>query len=632
MAEGENERKQPLVNHGYSRSPANPAIFPDRCIPATRNPELTVLRAEHIIFGYFISLPIPPARIGGAGRVKPSPANFRAVIRFPIERFPRLAVRFAMNSPISSKVQRTLVKALLSPAPYPHPVRRVRLLETHCSYVLLTGEFAYKIKKAVNLGFLDFGTLERRRFYCQEELRLNRRLSPDLYLAVVPISGIPGKPRVAGAGEGGEPGESIESIEYAVKMREFPQAALFDRCLFRGDLLRSRIDDLARQIAAFHARAARAGPGDEYGTPATVWRTMARNFAQLGAGLAKTGDGSPRALLDRLEEWSLGECTRLLEFLTLRRRNGFVRECHGDLHLGNIALLHGVPRVFDCLEFDPCLRWIDVMSEIAFPTMDLEERGRPDAAWRFLNRYLEITGDYAGLRGLTFYKVHRALVRANVALIRDAQAASGRGLPAASARYLAYARHAIASRPRRLLLMHGLAGSGKSTLSQTVAERIGAVRIRSDVERKRLFALPANVRAEERIYSAEATRATYRRLEELARQALDAGFSVVVDAASLQRWQREIFRELARAFDLPFRILACRADEATLRARLLARRAAPSDASDADVAVLEHQLQHSEPLTAAELRESLSFGGEPDKLDINGLLGQFETETAHEIL
>jgi len=495
--------------------------------------------------------------------------------------------------------QRALVLALMNPAAFPHPVKEIRLIETHISYVLLTGHFAYKIKKAVNLGFLDFSSLAQRRFCCDEELRVNRRLVPELYLAVVSIGASPGGIAIDGAGE---------PLEYAVKMREFPQTALLDLCLSEGSLSPVQIDLLAERVAEFHGQIARAGAGDEHGTPASVWRPMSETFKQLRETLPVVdGDASDLRLLNELETWSHDEHARLQGVLSARRHDGFVRECHGDLHLGNIAWLNGAPQIFDGIEFNANLRWIDVMNEVAFLIMDLDERGRPDYACRFLNRYLDVTGDYAGLQLLPFYRVNRALVRANVACIRAAQegAPAGQAQAAICKQYLACARRAMAPRARWLLLMHGLSGAGKSTLALHVAEHSGALCVRSDIERKRLCGLPERAHrpadgADSGIYDAETTRATYLCLVQLARQVLDAGFPVVVDAASLKFWQREIFRSQARAQGVRFRLLSCRAAETILQARLLARKQGGSDASDADVAVLRQQLQSSEPLTDVE--------------------------------
>ena len=507
--------------------------------------------------------------------------------------------------------QRLLVRALLDPACYPHPVAQVTLIETHISYVLLTGAFAYKIKKAVRFGFLDFSTLEKRRRFCAEELRLNRRLAPQLYLAVVSISGTAGEPRIAE--ESAERRAPIESIEYAVKMVEFPQSSLLDLLLAHGDLSAQQVDALTDTVAAFHAQAASAAPAGEFGAPSLIWRMAIDNFRQLGDDDA--------ARLAALKAWSRQEYAHLEAFFAARRRAGFVRECHGDLHLGNIALIDGKPVIFDCIEFNPELRWIDVVSEVAFLCMDLAERGRADFSNRLVNRYFEISGDYAGLRCLPFYLVYRALVRAKVASLRAAQEAGhdARRQFEIRAQYLAFAERAILPRSRQLLLMHGVSGSGKTWVSQAVLERLGALRLRSDVERKRLCGLPAQAHSASAVagglYDEATTRATYQRLAELASEVLAAGFPVLIDAACLQRWQRDIFRDLAMLLDVPWRIISCRADDATLRRRIVAREQSGGDASEADLAVLDHQLLHSDPLSAAEQGAAIVFDSDRDSLE-----------------
>lgn len=469
---------------------------------------------------------------------------------------------------------------------------RIRVVETHISYVLLAGRYAYKIKKPVNFGFLDFSTLEKRRQYCDEEIRLNGRLAPEIYLGVVPIAGTPDVPEPEGCGE---------PIEYAVKMRRFAQSSLLDRRLARGEVAPELIDALADRIAAFHDGAARCPAGAPYGSPAVVWAAVAENFRQLRQYLPEADAGA----LAGVEAWSRVGADRLGALIAARRNDGMVRECHGDLHLGNIALFRGRPLIFDCIEFNPNLRWIDVINEVAFMVMDLEERGRADYGRRFLSRWLERSGDFVGLPLLVFYQVYRALVRAKVAAIRAGQQAGEkrRRELAVCTQYLDYAARITLPRKRFLALMHGISGAGKSWAAQILLEAAGAVRLRSDVERKRLAGLPmfADSRSAvgDGIYSTEMTAATYARLAELARGVLAAGYPVVVDAASLKAWQRELFRRVASELEVPFLLVHCRAPEAILRCRLAAREAA-ADASEADAAVLARQMWSLEPLADAE--------------------------------
>lgn len=266
-----------------------------------------------------------------------------------------------------------LIRALQDEALYDHPVTGFTVVETHISWVMLTGDFAYKIKKPVNLGFLDFSTLEKRRFYCEEELRLNRRLAPQLYLAVVAITGTVDKPRLNGEGK---------VIEYAVKMRQFDQARQFDRLLARGRLRAEHIDRVAALIAAFHRRAAAAATDSLYGSPELVWQPVAENHDQILPLLRDTDD---EARLRRIQAWFEQQFTRHRPLFLRRKAEGRIRECHGDLHLANIALFDHEVVIFDCLEFNDRLRWIDVISDAAFLVMDLQSRGQAPLGWRFLN-------------------------------------------------------------------------------------------------------------------------------------------------------------------------------------------------------------------------------------------------------
>jgi aminoglycoside phosphotransferase family enzyme/predicted kinase len=500
-----------------------------------------------------------------------------------------------------------LIEALQNQALYDHPVERFEVVETHISWVLLTGPYAYKIKKPVDLGFLDFSTLEKRRFYCREELRLNRRLAPDLYVDVVVITGSARAPILGGAGP---------VIDYAVKMKQFPSEAQLDRVLARGGLTAEHVDALAREIAEFHGRAVIAGEGTPFGEPERIAQPVRENFRQLRERL---GDPNDRSRLERLESWTEAEYTALGFEFGSRKRGGFVRECHGDLHLANIAWIDGRAVAFDCIEFSEGLRWIDVMSEVAFLTMDLDDRGAPHLACRALNTYLEQTGDYAGLRVLRFYRVYRAMVRAKVACIRMDQAGAGdrdrERLRQEALGYLDLAERYTRSTRPALLITHGFSGSGKTTLTQALADAWGAVRVRSDVERKRLFGLSPDARTASDVasglYSREAGERTYERLAELARVVLGAGYSCIVDAAFLQRAQRALLREVADDTGVPFAILDVRAPEAVLRSRILAREREGRDASEADLAVLGHQLATSEPIGPDEGAEVLAVETEP---------------------
>ena len=439
--------------------------------------------------------------------------------------------------------------------------RPVTLIQTHISSVLLAGEHAYKLKKPVAFGFVDFSTLAARRRCCEEELRLNRRTAPQIYLDVVRITGSDEAPRIGGRGP---------AIEYAVRMRRFATRNLADRRARAGRLNAVHIDRLAAEVAAFHAAAAPAPAGADYGSPDKVLRWARENFALC---LLRLDDEPRRARLQKLAQWTEDEFRARAGWFAARQAGGYIRECHGDLHLANIVLLDEVPVPFDGIEFNPELRFIDVASDIAFTFMDLVEHGLPRLAWRFVDRVLAASGDYGLLAGLRFYAVYRALVRAKVSLIRahqpDAHPAERRKAAAAFARDLALAeRLAVAGAPL-LLAVGGLSGSGKTTVAGLLLEHLGAVR-------------------------------TYARLHEVAATVLDAGYPVIVDAAMLRRTEREALRELAARLGMRFQAIWCEAPPATLRSRIARRQAKGADASDATLAVLEKQLSFTEEPGAGE--------------------------------
>ena len=488
-----------------------------------------------------------------------------------------------------------LIQALRRPEAYTHPVGPVGLCETHISWVLLTGDFAYKIKKPVDFGFLDFSTLDKRRFCCQEEVRLNRRFAEQLYLGVVPITGSAAQPRMGGSGT---------AIEYAVKMRQFDNDQLLDRIATRGGLDAALVDEMAEVIGGFHERTARAAPASAWGDPDDIHRWFQENIDHIRPLL--DAGGSARQL-QRLEAWGKDEWRRRADSMRRRRQRGFVRECHGDLHLGNLVRIEGRVTLFDCIEFNPYLRWIDVISEVAFLYMDLLHRGLGQLAHRFLNRYLQHTGDYQGLAVLRYYLVYRALVRAKVAILRLAQETDVDERRRTLADYQAYADLAgrcIAQGRPALLITHGFSGCGKSTLAAQLAERLGAVQIRSDIERKRLFGYRAVERTGsgvgEGIYTRDAGRLTYERLLELAAAVVEAGLTVIVDATFLKRAQRRPFRDLAARSGIPLRILDVRASPAELRHRIDTRRRLSRDPSEATMRVLEKQMRDADPLLAEE--------------------------------
>ncbi len=486
----------------------------------------------------------------------------------------------------------------------------VETIETHISTVLLAGEHAYKLKKPVDLGFLDFTTAAARQRYCERELQLNRRTAPQLYLDVVPITGSVQAPRLGGTGE---------PIDWAVRMRRFAAADTLDARARAGRLDAACIDRLAAVIALFHIEAPRVPAASPLGSAGVVARWMLDNVDSLREHAAASAD---RARIDALADWTRRELERRAALLQARRRDGFVRECHGDLHLANIVVVDGAPVPFDCIEFNDELRCIDVLSDLAFTMTDLLDHRLPRLAARLLNAYLEATGDYGGVPLLRLYAVYRALVRAKVALIRAQQPAVAPPLRLHQhgdfAAHLALAERLARPDAALLVAMHGLSGSGKTAVAQTLLETLGAIRVRSDVERKRMFSLAptarvdAELRAE--LYGAEATRATYQRLAAAARAIVDGGFVAIVDAAFLKRAERDALAALARSLGARCVFVACEAPPAVLRARVAARAAADRDASDATLEVLERQTAWREDLQPDEPVLRIDTDAAPDEV------------------
>jgi aminoglycoside phosphotransferase family enzyme/predicted kinase len=510
-----------------------------------------------------------------------------------------------------------LIASLLKPAAYDHPVQEIQLLETHISWILLTGPFAYKLRKPVQLGFVDFGTAALRRQDCIEEVRLNRRLAPDLYLGVRDIHGPADQARFHG------PGVVIES---AVQMRQFDQEALLPLVLQHQGLADSAIDALADRLALFHDNAAVALVGGGFGSADRV-------VAPALANLQVLEESSAQAELAPLRRWTEATAERLTPLFQRRLAAGQVREGHGDLHLGNMALLAGEIVVFDCLEFNADLRWIDPISDMAFLVMDLVQVGQPRLAAHLLNGWLAQNGDYGGLHLWRWYLTYRALVRAKVTALRLEQLqppeipASGPTLHlwAQLARYLALAQQSCApaslrgtgaqgTMPQALLICHGVSGSGKSHLARQICDRAGWIQLRSDVERRRLFGrwgVPGGPRWSGEPgadpYGPAVTQFLYeQRLPACAEAILAAGYNAVVDATFLEASHRAVMAALAHRCGVPLVILDCRVSPLLARRRLEARQRQGGDPSEADASILNRQLKNQQPFCVEEWPKILS--------------------------
>lgn len=491
--------------------------------------------------------------------------------------------------------EKALVKSLSHGRAYDHPVDNIRVLDTHISWVVLTGDFAYKIKKPIKLAFLDYSTLEKRRHYCELELKLNRRWAPELYLDVVPICGSFDEPTVDGDGT---------PVEYAVKMKQFPQSAQLDAQLAAGLLVNRDMVDLAETVAAIHAAIPvyEAISGDAF--LAAVGEQMLDNFDYLQEAANEDDVG-------RLLSWTRQSLDDHRQLLLSRYESGFVRECHGDLHLRNLVRLPSGVTPYDCVEFSTELRSIDVISDVSFLVMDLIARGEQHLAYAFINRYLERTGDYGGVSVLALYLVYHALIRAKIAVIRAIERThetARRHDQAETAHYCAVARRWTDARAPWLVIMHGYSGSGKTWLSRQLMLRLPAIRVRSDIERKRLHGLQETERTGSAVgqglYGSGASAETYARLAVLAELILRSGHTVVVDAAFLDRAERDRFRDLAGRVGSEFAIVSARAAHEELHRRVEDRHRRGSDPSDADVAVLRYEFEHSDAL-ADEERDSV---------------------------
>ncbi len=488
------------------------------------------------------------------------------------------------------------LSGLLDPGAYPHAVGDIDVVETHISWVFLTGTFAYKVKRPVRHAFIDLRAPETRLFFCREEVRLNRRFAPDLYEDVcnVTASGR-GEVRIDGAGP---------VIEHAVRMRQFRRDDELDRLLAAGAVEPEALRSFGRDLADIHARLPVAAPEETWGHPSTVRRVVVDNVSECARAVAAFGLPGEVASLRAAIETRL-DAGKVV--MTARIEAGRVRECHGDLHAGNVVRIGSRLVAFDCMEFEPGFRWIDVAEEIAFLAADLDARGFPSHGHAFLSGYLEQSGDFAACRLLRLYRAHRALVRAKIAALRGTDMEDGPGrdsLRAHCADCIRVAGEALAPARPALVLVSGLSGVGKTRLSEQVAPRLGAVHLRSDVERKRLAGLAGDERVTsepgEGLYSREMSDHVYERLARCAADVVAGGYTAVVDASFIRRVDRERFSRVAGDAGVEACLVQCHAPRAVVERRIEARRASGNDASDATVSILRWQERHAEPVANDE--------------------------------
>lgn len=482
--------------------------------------------------------------------------------------------------------------ALQDPASYDEPTGSVRLLQTHVSYLFITDRHVYKIKKPVDFGFLNFTTLDRRRFYCEEEVRLNRRLCPDIYLGVVDLRESPGG--VSFRGEG-------RVVDYAVKMKRLPAERMLDRLLEEGAVGAEEMRSIARTIGEFHLRAERSRDIDAYGSLEIIRRNWEENFRQVADFVPETLSGRDMELIRGWVEGFMEEHRALFEG---RVAGGFVRDCDGDIHGENICLDDRV-YIFDCIEFNPRFRYGDTAADIAFLLMDVEYRGRPDLAEVLLEEYRRVTGDEGMAGVLDFYLVYRAFVRGKVESfrLRDPQIGAEEKTRAAgrARRHFQLARGYILRRTLKpaLAIFSGLMGAGKSTLARELSFQLGLELVVSDVLRKQLAGLPPTARRHDGynqgLYSAASTRATYDEMYRMAAAALGAGRGVVIDASFSRRADRIRFAGLAREWGAAFAVFHAVCPEGEARRRLKSRDEDPFEPSDGRWELLDLQRRDFEP-------------------------------------
>ncbi len=484
-----------------------------------------------------------------------------------------------------------LIQQMLAADFYPHPVTMpIELMQTHASYVLLTGDFAYKLKKPVNFGFLDYSTIENRQHFCQEELRLNQRTAKELYLEVLPIAKIGSKYQLGNDGE---------IVDYAVKMVQFPQANLLSNMFVAGTIALTDIEEMGKVVAEFHSRASTSEYISSFGKIDCIKMSIDDNYRQTEKYLDRAHTQQQYLETKAYTDRFLAENVQLFEE---RITGGFIRECHGDLHLRNICRWHDRILLFDCIEFNEPFRLVDTMYDVAFAVMDLEARGRKDFANRFLNTYAEQTGDWEGLQVLPMYLSRQAYVRAKVTsfLLDDL------GVPAAERETAVttasdYYRQAWAytrRQPGRLIMLSGLSGAGKSTVGRQIAGSINAIHLRSDAVRKHLGKIPLLSKGDDSLYTPEMTAKTYDRVLELGAKLAVSGFTVVLDAKYDRRQLRGAVIDLAQDRGIPLQIIHCTAPASVLRDRLLQRT---GDIADATVDLLASQQAAWEDFTPTEI-------------------------------
>ncbi|MBW2432433.1 MAG: AAA family ATPase [Deltaproteobacteria bacterium] len=496
------------------------------------------------------------------------------------------------------KNQADIFKAMSRPDFYPHAADKIEQRDTIISKVFLTGQFAYKIKKPVDLEYLDFTALDSRKHYCEQELILNQRLAPDIYLAVVPITFDNGQYQLDGSGT---------AIEYAVKMRQLSERLSMRNLMRRGKLDRESIDALALKLADFYQQGADDKKINIFGSWHTIWSNCEENFRQAEPFVGEIIDDHKFQIIRAATRAFMIRRIALFERRVEQQR---IRDCHGDLRSGHIYFSDGI-QIIDCIEFNDRFRYADVTSDLAFLAMDIDFEGHPETARKLINDYVDYTKDRELFILLDFYKCYRAWVRAKVNCFRLQQNndadhdTPGRIRKAKRYVDLAY-RYAVQFTRPTIWVICGLPASGKSTIAGELAKILKIVVLRSDAVRKALFGLdpeePQIEAFEEGIYSKEVSSHTYAKLLLLAQEEVKKGGSVILDATYTSENQRDGVLCLAKDMDANIIFVECVAPYQTLKKRLIEREAAVA-LSDARLQHLKQFRSRFEPL--AEIRDEL---------------------------
>jgi len=483
-----------------------------------------------------------------------------------------------------------IAQAMLNPSIYPDKTAGVEIMQTQMSFIFLTGKYVYKLKKPVNLGYLDYTTLEKRRLFCEKEVELNRRLCPQAYLGMVPVTRE--KTGLALGGKG-------EIVDYTIKMLYLPQDRMLNVLLDRNRVQPEMLEQVAQKLADFHSRAATNPAIRSFGEPAAVKVNTDENFSQT---LPYIGKIVSTGQFERLKTYTETFYQRHTGLFDRRAAEGRIRDCHGDLHTQHICFADGI-YIYDCIEFNDRFRYCDVASEVSFLAMDLDHYGRADLSRAFIQAYIAASGDPQIQDLLKFYKIYRAHVRGKVGCFKSDDpyiSEVERKQTVDGARgYFELADSYARLRPR-LFITVGLVGSGKSTFAQVLAKRLGLTVLSSDIIRKKLARIaPTEHRFEEMesgIYSAEFSQKTYQKMFGDAEAILKEGDSVILDATFLKAAQRRRAALLAQSANADFFVVECWLDEDNTRQRLT-QRLKNTAVSDGRWEIYEPQKRKFEPVT-----------------------------------